>query len=62
MSFGIFLNNECFIAAEVVMPCSYLVNLTIWLLMANLVKYKIMQKSWKMTETMACGYSCESTQ
>ena len=30
--------------------------------MANLVKYKIMQKSWKMTEIMACGYSSESTQ
>ena len=28
----------------------------------GLTQYKMMQKSWKMTETLASGYSSESTQ
>ena len=32
------------------------------LLVANLANTKMMQKSWKMTETLANGYSSESTQ
>ena len=30
--------------------------------MANLANTKIKQKTWKMTETLANGYSSESTQ
>ena len=32
------------------------------LLVANLVKYKMMQKNWKLSETLAHGYSSESSQ
>ena len=32
------------------------------LLVANFAQYKMMQKSWKMIETLANGYSSESTQ
>ena len=32
------------------------------LLVANFGQYKIMQKGWKMTETLAYWYSFESTQ
>ena len=32
------------------------------LLVANLAKYKIKQKTWRMTESLANGYSSESTQ
>ena len=38
------------------------VPLTLMLLVANLPKYKMMQKRWKMTETLAHGYSSVSTQ
>ena len=36
--------------------------LTLMLLVANLAKYKMMQITCKMTETLAYGYSSESTQ
>ena len=32
------------------------------LLVANFGQYKMMQKSWNMIETLAHGYSYESTQ
>ena len=34
---------------------------TLMLLVANLANYKMMQKNWKMTETLANGLSSEST-
>ena len=37
-------------------------GLTLMLLVANLPKYKMTQKIWKMAETLAHGYSSESTQ
>ena len=36
--------------------------LTLSLLLSDLASKKMMQKTWKMTETLAHGYSSESTQ
>ena len=35
---------------------------TLMLLVANFTKYKMMQRTWKMIETLAHGHSSESTQ
>ena len=37
-------------------------HLTLMMLVANFAKYKMMQKTWKITETLAYGYSSESAQ
>ena len=44
-----------------IIPWPLIYLLTLMLLVANLNEYKMMQKSWKMTETLAHGYLSEST-
>ena len=38
------------------------ISLTLMLLVGNFGQNKIIQKTCKMTETLACGYSSENTQ
>ena len=41
---------------------SHILSLTLMLLVANSTNTKMMQKNWKMFETLAHGYSSESIQ
>ena len=53
------LNQMVSLVDETACP-NYQNSLTLMLLVVNFCQHKMMQKTWKMTETLAYGYSAES--